>query len=273
MKAGGESRAPEVPGASLTFISFGSDWRYQREAKAMLMSGCRAYPEAAVRIYGAKDLPESLRAYASLFPRGFGYWVWKAWVINQALAKAADESVIVYVDARSRVPAVRVPWLDEFISSTDLDVAAWQMTHEERRWTTSDLMNALQVNPNSELARTGQFAATFLALRAGPKTRALVSRWLDFQIAHDALVRAERTQAPDYDLFVENRFDQSVFSLLVKSEQGRTLNVLVVTDEQVASPNSITPHASPHPDFFYPLTHTKAGKWLKSLLKSAVKGR
>lgn len=254
----------------LIFVSFGSDWRYRRIARRMLERGSLSYPNAWRRVYGAPELPVWMRKYAQQHRRGFGYWIWKAWLLDRTLADSKEDAVVVYVDARSRFPRSRIPWLDSFVAVPSWDVAAWQMSHPEKTWTTTDLFLAMDRGPDSDDAQSGQYAATFFAVRNTDASRSLVSDWLEFQTTQGGLVRADETVAPNSYPFRENRFDQSVLSLLLKARSAHGLRVMVLADDVIQAEDSIGPHAAPHPDAFYPLTHTRIGQHIKRHVKNLL---
>ena len=257
----------------MLFVSFGSNWRYTSLAKRMLSNVHVSYPSAEIRVFGRADLPPSLIEYASRFPRGFGFWVWKAWIVHHVMASRQEGDLVVYVDARSGIPTQRIPWLDSMAANPSIDLAAWHSSNLERKWTSVDLMQALSGESASIFECTGQYIATFFGLRVNALTRELVGEWFTFQQSNASLVRAESFVYPNHSDFEENRWDQSVFSLLIKRYAEQGLSVLAISDEEVAVGSSIFPHREPHPDVLYPLTHSKLGKGMKALVKGTFEER
>ncbi|WP_346979908.1 hypothetical protein, partial [Bifidobacterium adolescentis] len=64
-------------------------------------------------------------------------------------------------------------------------------------------------------------------------TLTLTKQWYDINLYHYDLVTDKRSKIPNYDGFIENRHDQSVFSLLAK----KCNPIIQNTDEFVAVDN------------------------------------
>jgi len=52
-------------------------------------------------IYTEKDLPQSINDYAIKYPRGYGYWSWKCWIILHILENMDEGERVWYLDAAS----------------------------------------------------------------------------------------------------------------------------------------------------------------------------
>ena len=79
------------------------------------------------------------------------------------------------------------------------------------------------------------------------RARKLAEHWLNFLIHNPSLCRDNPSLIPNDSNFKENRHDQSVFSLLVKVLQRRSLlSVSSLNDNQIRSDN-LLPHRKKHP--------------------------
>lgn len=233
----------------------------------MLRVTRHSYPDASIRVYGQRDLPAWMRGYARTFPKGFGYWIWKAWIVNEVVENSQDNTAVIYVDARCGIPDVRIPWIDSLAASPMHDIAVWQSHDAEALWTSADLLSALSDEGGISDHRTGQYYATFFGLRINDQTRRMVHDWWHFQRMNLSLVRADSFLIENYPEFREHRWDQSVFSLTVKRHARRGLTVLPIMDDEISEGLSIVPHHSPHPDILYPFTHSMPGRRIKMFLK------
>ena len=268
-------------------ISFGSDMKYQRLSKRLLSKLKIIYPNANTYVFTPKELPIKIRNYATTYPRGYGYWSWKPFLVLKMLNRVEEDDVLLYIDGRTGAPIDRrIDWFDQFLSDNEYLIAAWQMNHKEYAWTSGDLFYEFSLEQNSKEAESGQYAATFFALRNTKQIRQLVKRWYEVVWYKSHLCRDEKSLKKCHPDYVENRHDQSVFSLLVKwqfRQSSRTL--LTVLDHQIYSPSSIQPQRKPHPDTFWTLEtlltygkvflkeHTNSFLWnlLREIKKKLIK--
>lgn len=241
-------------------ISFGSDWLYTRMAKVMLLRLKRNYNYIDTKIFTANDLDSDLLNYAVLHKRGFGYWIWKPYIVKKSIDKLCDGDILLYIDARSGIPESRISWLDNLIKENQTDFVAWQLVTPEQSRTTADLLSLMNIKIDSSIATSGQFAATFFALRVGPLTRKIVSSWYDIIKENNFFCRDEETFLSNHSSFVQNRYDQSVLSILLKKYELIGLRIYRIPEsdmfgsksvgqhnKKIHEAKSIYPWASPHP--------------------------
>jgi hypothetical protein len=237
---------------NLWFLSFGSNDNYVNLSTELISELLDVYPKAKSKVYTVSDLPLRLRFYAEKFKRGYGYWHWKPFIVCDVIGRAQEGDVILYVDGRCGGPkGGSIPWLDKLLSG-DLngerpDLIAWRRPYVERHWSTGDLMERFGVAFDSEDGRSGQFAATFFALRVNKKTIEFTRAWRDFFLEFPELCRDEKSTIQNHETFLENRHDQSVFSLLIKNLSKRGLLVHELFDHDMSAECSIRPYAKKHP--------------------------
>jgi hypothetical protein len=178
--------------------------------------------------------------------RGGGFWLWKSWLVAQALEGLQDGDVLVYADAGCALDAAKLGRFAEYlrlVAAHPSGVLAFEMPHPQRRWTKAAAMAALAARGPVDGA-AGQVAATAFFVRAGPATRALAAEWHRLCCAHgyhlldDAPSKvtadAAGTGAPPPDApalaeasdFHEHRHDQAIWSLLVRQH-----GALLIPDE------------------------------------------
>jgi hypothetical protein len=253
------------------FVSFGSDWRYRVLARTTLRQLCAVYPSATRRVWSPRDLSPALRSLARRYPRGFGLWAWKPFILEQCLSECPEGDIVVYVDGRSGIPNQPVHWLSRMREATAIDVAAWQMKHTELTWTRSDLLKEFGIRSQDDHAQSGQFAAGMIAVRNSPAGRSLVHEWLSMMLSKPNLYDDGHSTLPNHASFIESRHDQSVFSLLLKTHQQTGLLVLTLSDDDIYHPRSIRPHGKQHPSRWFPLR--ELGRFVKHLAKWPLRNR
>ena len=235
---------------NLKIISFGSNDEYIHLAEKTVQSIKNLYSKSETKVFQPKDLPDLIVNYAKSYSKGYGYWVWKPYIIREALSTINENDVLLYVDGRSGLRKTGKPirWLDNFILENQFDIASWQMIHKEMSWTNGDIISAFNLDLNSELIKTGQFAATFHAWRKNIRSLNFLNEWLSFLQENSEICRDENLKKFNHKKFIENRHDQSVFSLMIKTKisknDSRAFKILQY--KKILNDN-LLPHQKNHP--------------------------
>ena len=148
--------------------------------------------------------------------RGGGYWVWKPYIVREALAAARPGDFLMYCDV-DQVFLRSVAPLEAEMRRTGESIAAYRLEHQlERMWTKRDCFVAMGCD-EARYADTRQLLAGFSAWRRTGFALDFLDAWLHWaQQAHMVTDAPSRGPLPDYPGFREHRHDQSVFSLLCK---------------------------------------------------------
>jgi hypothetical protein len=153
--------------------------------------------------------------------RGFGYWIWKPYVIDLALSKIPSGCFLFYTDAGCLISAPGVPRALEYVKTLETnnkDVLGFEMGHQESTWSKGDVYAYFNVSPES-LEHKGQIMATSAVFRQSPRAVSLVKKWRDIMENNYNLIDDSPSVTPNNPGFVENRHDQSIFSMLVKNNR------------------------------------------------------
>lgn len=154
--------------------------------------------------------------------RGAGLWCWKPQICLQILDSAPDGTILFYCDAGCTLNVNGRQRLLEYItlvSENDAGILAFQMQHPEHKWTKQSLLSFLQAD---HLAETGQLVGGIFFVRKCEKSIQVLKRWRE-TMAITSLVDDSPSAEPNHSSFKQNRHDQSVWSLLVKSTPGATI--------------------------------------------------
>jgi hypothetical protein len=175
--------------------------------------------------YGRHDLKpkfyEENKATLDL-ARGAGYWLWKSYIILSTLLSATTEFV-AYCDAGS---CWRISWEEiekSFQAHPDCHMLCVEHSvFREGHWTKRDTF--ITVGADQEhFASTCQRAATCCVFRRDPKSIQFVQDWLGYACIPGLITdAANKLDKPNYPGFIENRHDQSIFSLMTKL-RGRAI--------------------------------------------------
>lgn len=153
--------------------------------------------------------------------RGYGYWIWKPYLIMQQLSCMKDEDVLFYADAGCEVDLSKK---EKFIQlkkyflekSCNNILARKQDGYKEEQYCKMDTFVALDCNCGS-IRKTPQYQATFLAFKNTKEVRDFVNQWYkgcfleNYHLLDDTPSKLHNAHR-----FKEHRHDQSLFSILYK---------------------------------------------------------
>ena len=207
----------------LTLLTY-ANGVFERALQAITAEAA-AFPFDSVCAVRESDLADTdfWRAHGEFIrrsPRGGGYWLWKPFLVLQALAGLPDGDVLVYADAGCALDPAKLPRFAEYVTAVTTHpsgVLAFDMPwHPQRHWTKRAAVEAAQRRGAVDLD-AGQVAATAFLLRAGPATRALAAAWYaaccDYSTLDDSV---SRDAAPEDPAFRDHRHDQAIWSMLVR---------------------------------------------------------
>jgi hypothetical protein len=147
--------------------------------------------------------------------RGNGYWLWKPYFIQHALAELADGDFLFYCDSGAHFVASIEP-LVALARRLDQDVIPFDLAKRESDWTKRDAFVLLECD-TPHFTQSRQRLASFSLWRKTERSVELAAEWL--RLAQDERLLTDlenQCGLPNYDGFREHRHDQSLFSLLTK---------------------------------------------------------
>ena len=171
--------------------------------------------------YSPIDIDEEFKKKnAAIFnqKRGGGYWIWKPYIVYHTLQKLEDGDYLFYCDTG----CVLLKNANVFINimkRDQEDIMAFEVYgHEEQAWTKRDIFEYYG-NTSEECRISNQIMGTFLFMKKTEKTMSIMKEWLDAACTGTLISDAEnKSGLPNYDSFVENRHDQSLLSVLLKTK-------------------------------------------------------
>jgi len=176
-----------------------------------------------------KDLSQEYVAIMrpKLYRRGYGYWMWKPYLIEKILNQINDDDILVYSDSGVIWNGKGLEIYNSYIKEIEkdkLDFMIFNQPFLEKDWTKKDIFNYLKIN-DMNVCMSLQIWAGCIFIRKTPKSYDLIKKWLLICSEHPNLIRDKISNSSNYLGFEENRHDQSVFSLLIKSSLGIKSNV------------------------------------------------
>jgi hypothetical protein len=147
--------------------------------------------------------------------RGYGYWLWKPFIIKKTMEKMKDGDVLLYSDCGCEINNKRK---DDIINDIELvkkDYIIGSHTHHvEKKWNKMDLLISMEMN-DDKYKNSNQNQASVILFLVCDKTRNFANEWYNICCNYH-LIDDSPSIAKNSEDFLEHRHDQSVFSLLTK---------------------------------------------------------
>lgn len=146
--------------------------------------------------------------------RGYGYWIWKPFLVSRMLNAIPAGDILVYMDAGCEISYLGAPRFAQYIAHASVSgTLFFQIPFLEGEWTKSAAFD--EVDAERKHASSWQVQATWFALRNIQVNKNLCGRWLDLCSASNGRLLTDALD--DRDAFLHaHRHDQSLLSLLVK---------------------------------------------------------
>lgn len=221
---------------NIRFISFANDIMYgalERIGREAEMSG---YFTDVMLFTDKKFDKEYYEKYGYIYEkykRGYGYWVWKTYILKKALEDLREGDYIVYLDSGCEIQSGNEAKFKEYLheaDTCDLGLVCFSVPFTSgRQYTKMDLIDycnrtfGCQENMNGFLS-TEQIMAGLLVIRKNKNVIEFLDKWYDVMHHHIELFDDTPSKLPNYEGFIESRHDQSVFSLLIKIYGGAIIH-------------------------------------------------
>tara|TARA_Y100000591_G_C21769987_1_gene665063 strand:+ start:121 stop:984 length:864 start_codon:yes stop_codon:yes gene_type:complete len=172
---------------------------------------------------------------------GYGYWYWKPLIINQTLKKANDGDIIHYTDIGCHLNPRGIERLNYYINSvenSEKGILAFQYKPLENyqdknfefpdiieaKYTKSDLFDYFNVLDKKQITHSSQYWAGNIFFKKNMFTLNFLSQWIDIFEKRFDLVDDTPSKLANFENFFSNKHDQSVFSILCKINNIKSLS-------------------------------------------------
>jgi len=166
--------------------------------------------------------------------RGYGYWFWKPFFLSKILKEINYGDVVHYIDIGchiNKAGSKRFYEYLDFLNDKNRWLLAFQyhvenikfsdeiefQNREEFKYTKSDLLDYFNSLDVDEITITPQFWAGSFFIKKHPESEKFINNWNKVFENNFHLIDDTPSKIPNLPGFIENRHDQSVFSLLCKT--------------------------------------------------------
>lgn len=197
--------------------------------------------------YSEKNLPVDISAVIKnrlVASRGFGYWIWKPFIILHHLELLSDDEILIYIDAGCNIVVNQ----NSSISISNLSRAVFNSIHRiglfrkpidkedgriknyyrEENWTKEDVFKYFNVGMVDEIRKSSQIVSTVLILGKTETSLRIVKKWRDIMLKYPNLVDDSISKNNNANCFIENRHDQSILSVLAKKDGMKAYSTFLI---------------------------------------------
>lgn len=145
--------------------------------------------------------------------RGYGYWLWKPYIIKKTMEQMNDGDVLLYLDCGCEIDIRKKQEISAFLDNVKSEHIICTSTGcFEQHFNKMDLVCKFNLTIDSSQI---QSAAGAILFHVCDKTRHFIEEWYE-QGCEYHNIDDTPSIAPNYSGFFEHRHDQSIFSLLLK---------------------------------------------------------
>lgn len=222
---------------SRIFISYG-DASFKKSLKRIAKQARTSHLFDRVEVYTPSDLPPSIRySPTMIFPRGGGYWVWKPWIVYDALRKCKEGDIVYYVDAGCTLNPNSDEWKEwDVIMNThnaivfnyrsDIYYEGWEIYCSKKENCSPELKHWLKPTAKEYFTRFlgsedyldfNHVMSGIIIVRKTTKIPFFIQQWLNIAVLNPSLFcdayGEELGRLPES--FNEHRHDQAILTPLV----------------------------------------------------------
>lgn len=156
-----------------------------------------------------------------LYRRGYGYWSWKSAIVKDFYDRLDDGDMLFWSDAGIywNYTEKSLKHFEEYIQmlSEGNDILVFSQPTIEKNWTKGDVFEAIGAYNNMEICNSNQFLGGLFLIKKTDQTIDFINRFYALCDLKKELVTDKHSSKPNKEGFIENRHDQSIFSVLVKT--------------------------------------------------------
>lgn len=150
--------------------------------------------------------------------RGYGYYIWKPYIINKTLKKMNENDILLYLDSGCELNINgKNKLLDFFNIVKSKKLIGTIASSTDYNFTKMDLIKYMQMENLLSLLQMPHIQAGIMILLKCNETSNLINEWYNIATSNYHFINDDRSVEKNFDGFIEHRHDQSIFNLLVKT--------------------------------------------------------
>lgn len=146
-------------------------------------------------------------------PRGFGYWLWKPYIILKELENMEYDDVLVYCDSGNEINYHAKEEFERLIDSIyENQFIGTNTWHHTKKWTKRDILVELDMDKDEILNQYQHQSGASMYVKNDTIIDFVKEWYARCENYHN--IDDSPSDIPNYPEFIENRHDQSIFNLL-----------------------------------------------------------
>lgn len=147
--------------------------------------------------------------------RGFGYWLWKPYIILKTMNEMENGDILLYLDSGCEILNNKRNLIIKYFDYVKEDkIIANEIKTLEGQFSKMDLIDYLKLN-NNNILNSYQREAGAIMIYVTNETKQFVKEWYEIGSQYH-FIDDTPSKLPNMIDFKEHRHDQSIFSLLTK---------------------------------------------------------
>tara|TARA_B110000967_G_scaffold203765_1_gene245006 strand:- start:6919 stop:11559 length:4641 start_codon:yes stop_codon:yes gene_type:complete len=209
----------------LTFLTFGGPSNYHKTVDRICDEATQF--NLFTEIIGLKDdylknntqFWDKHATFIDNNPVGYGYWLWKPYIVKKQLEKMKDNEILCYIDAgcvlnNSPTAINRFKQYINLVKNNEYGLLSFELPGKECEWTKMDTIHYLNAN---NIMNTNQLVGGIFIIRKTERNINMVNKWYETCCNYQLIDETPSTITNDSS-FKEHRHDQSVWSIIRKQE-------------------------------------------------------
>ena len=168
-----------------TFITFGAgDKNYIDAAKRLVKQVKSTGYFDNIKLFTDKELIEDNnfwkkhKLFITKNKRGFGYWIWKPYIIKKTLESMKEGDILMYLDCGCEVGGEKKLKIPDFFEYVKKDKIIGSIARLEKKWCKYDLIDYMNVHKD-KIVNTNQRQAGASMYLVCSETINLVNKWYE----------------------------------------------------------------------------------------------
>lgn len=199
--------------------------RIEKEAKSSIFfDDVFVYNEFSLN----KEFKNKFKDVLNYNSRGYGCYIWKVSVIQDALSKLQENDILLYTDAGCSINRNGFNKFQDYIrlvNECELGILAVSLDDSllESMYSKGDLFDYLKVRDNEAIYNTPQIQSGLILIKKTKNSEVLFREWQNVIDSGFNLINDEESKSSNFPNFIAHRHDQSIFSILFKIHRGITI--------------------------------------------------
>lgn len=170
-------------------------------------------------IESPETITEIIDKYKNIFKyeRGYGYWLWKPYIILRKLEELNDNDILVYIDSGSSIvnnPEEKNRYLNILKNKSIITFA--NLDYIERRFQKKRVLKYFNLEKDNDFLNSNHVEGGCLIIKNNKDSREFIKNWLYYCTYDNHSLLNDISDNNEYEDFIEHRHDQSLLSILSK---------------------------------------------------------